>query len=159
MLIGEMRDLETVESALKIAETGHLTFGTLHTNSTSQTINRIIDIFPAGQQGQIRTQLSLVLEGIVCQALLPKIGGGRVAAREILLTIPAVSNLIREGKTFQIPSVMQTSKGMGMVTMNDALLTLVKDRIIEPREAWTKATDKTGLSGMLKNAGLPTQFS
>jgi len=93
VLIGEMRDLETVESALKIAETGHLTFGTLHTNSAMQTINRIIDIFPSGQQGQIRTQLSLVLEGIVCQTLLPKIGGGRVVALEIMIPTPAIRNL------------------------------------------------------------------
>src|SRR5881409_2220907 len=96
VLIGEMRDLETVEAALKIAETGHLTFGTLHTNSAAQTINRIIDIFPACQQSQIRTQLSLVLEGIVCQALLPKIGGGRVVSLEIMIPTPAIRNLIRE---------------------------------------------------------------
>src|SRR6476660_4814191 len=94
VLIGEMRDLETIESALKIAETGHLTFGTLHTNSAAQTINRIIDIFPANQQSQIRTQLSLVLEGIVCQALLPKLGGGRCAALEIMVPTPAIRNLI-----------------------------------------------------------------
>jgi twitching motility protein PilT len=110
VLIGEMRDLETVESALRIAETGHLTFGTLHTNSASQTINRIIDIFPSGQQGQIRTQLSLVLEGIVCQALLPKIGGGRVAALEIMIPTPGIRNLIREDKVHQIYSAMQTGQ-------------------------------------------------
>ena len=110
VLIGEMRDLETVESALKIAETGHLTFGTLHTNSAMQTINRIIDIFPAGQQGQIRTQLSLVLEGIVCQTLLPKIGGGRVVALEIMIPTPAIRNLIREDKIHQIYSAMQTGQ-------------------------------------------------
>src|SRR5213079_1741989 len=99
VLIGEMRDLETVEAALKIAETGHLTFGTLHTNSAAQTINRIIDIFPSGQQAQIRTQLSLVLEGIVCQALLPKADGkGRVCSLEILVPTPAIRNLIRDDK-------------------------------------------------------------
>jgi len=99
------------------------------------------------------------LKGVISQVLCRKIGGGRVAALEVMLVNNAVTSLIREGKTFQIPSVMQTSKGMGMVTMNDALLTLVKDKRIEPREAWTKATDKTGLVGMFKNAGLPTQFS
>ena len=119
VLIGEMRDLETVEAALRIAETGHLTFGTLHTNSAAQTINRIIDIFPANQQSQIRTQLSLVLEGIVCQALLPKIGGGRVVALEIMVPTPAIRNLIREDKVHQIYSSMQTGQEkVGMQTMN-----------------------------------------
>src|SRR6187200_1766782 len=110
VLIGEMRDLETVEAALRIAETGHLTFGTLHTNSAAQTINRIIDVFPAHQQSQIRTQLSLVLEGIVCQALLPKIGGGRVCSLEIMLPTPGIRNLIREDKVHQIYSSMQTGQ-------------------------------------------------
>ena len=117
VLIGEMRDLETIEAALRIAETGHLTFGTLHTNSASQTINRIIDVFPAHQQGQIRTQLSLVLEGIVCQALLPKIGGGRVVSLEIMVPTPAIRNLIREDKVHQIYSAMQTGQEkVGMQT-------------------------------------------
>src|SRR5262247_3914938 len=125
VLIGEMRDLEPVEAALKIAETGHLTFGTLHTNSAAQTINRIIDIFPSGQQGQIRTQLSLVLEGIVCQTLLPKIGGGRVVALEIMIPTPAIRNLIREDKVHQIYSAMQTGQEkVGMQTMNQCLATL-----------------------------------
>ncbi|MGH9348174.1 MAG: type IV pilus twitching motility protein PilT [Vicinamibacterales bacterium] len=125
VLIGEMRDLETVEAALKIAETGHLTFGTLHTNSAAQTINRIIDIFPANQQSQIRTQLSLVLEGIVCQALLPKIGGGRVVALEIMIPTPAIRNLVREDKIHQIYSAMQTGQEkVGMQTMNQSLATL-----------------------------------
>src|ERR687898_391099 len=131
VLIGEMRDLETVESALKIAETGHLTFGTLHTNSTAQTINRIIDIFPANQQGQIRTQLSLVLEGIVCQALLPKIGGGRVVALEIMIPTPAIRNLIREDKVHQIYSAMQTGQEkVGMQTANQSLATLYQKKQI-----------------------------
>jgi twitching motility protein PilT len=125
VLIGEMRDLETVEAALKIAETGHLTFGTLHTNSAMQTINRIIDIFPSGQQGQIRTQLSLVLEGIVCQTLLPKIGGGRVVALEIMVPTPAIRNLIREDKVHQIYSAMQTGQEkVGMQTANQSLASL-----------------------------------
>jgi twitching motility protein PilT len=125
VLIGEMRDLETIESALRIAETGHLTFGTLHTNSASQTINRIIDVFPAHQQGQIRTQLSLVLEGIVCQALLPKIGGGRVVSLEIMVPTPAIRNLIREDKVHQIYSAMQTGQEkVGMQTNNQSLVSL-----------------------------------
>src|SRR6195256_2939250 len=125
VLIGEMRDLETVEAALKIAETGHLTFGTLHTNSAAQTINRIIDVFPANQQAQIRTQLSLVLEGIVCQALLPKIGGGRVCSLEIMIPTPAIRNLIREDKVHQIYSAMQTGQEkLGMQTANQSLASL-----------------------------------
>jgi twitching motility protein PilT len=125
VLIGEMRDLETIESALRIAETGHLTFATLHTNSAAQTINRIIDVFPAHQQGQIRTQLSLVLEGIVCQALLPKVNGGRVVSLEILVPTPAIRNLIREDKIHQIYSAMQTGQEkVGMQTANQSLATL-----------------------------------
>jgi twitching motility protein PilT len=126
VLIGEMRDLETVEAALKIAETGHLTFGTLHTNSAAQTINRIIDIFPAGQQAQIRTQLSLVLEGIVCQALLPKADGkGRVCSLEILVPTPAIRNLIRDDKVHQIYGSMQSGQEKyGMQTANQSLATL-----------------------------------
>jgi len=131
VLIGEMRDLETVEAALRIAETGHLTFGTLHTNSASQTINRIIDIFPAHQQSQIRTQLSLVLEGIVCQALLPKIGGGRVVALEIMVPTAGIRNLVREDKVHQIYSAMQTGQEkMGMQTMNQSLATLYQRKQI-----------------------------
>src|SRR3954465_11625172 len=129
VLIGEMRDLETIESALRIAETGHLTFATLHTNSAAQTINRIIDVFPAHQQGQIRTQLSLVLEGIVCQALLPKIGGGRVVALEILVPTPAIRNLIREDKIHQIYSSMQAGQEkLGTQTFNQSLATLYMTR-------------------------------
>ena len=125
VLIGEMRDLETIEAALRIAETGHLTFATLHTNSAAQTINRIIDVFPAHQQGQIRTQLSLVLEGIVCQALLPKVGGGRVVSLEILMPTVAVRNLIREDKIHQIYSAMQTGQEKaGMQTANQSLASL-----------------------------------
>jgi twitching motility protein PilT len=125
VLIGEMRDLETIESALRIAETGHLTLATLHTNSAAQTINRIIDVFPAHQQGQIRTQLSLVLEGIVCQALLPKVGGGRVVSLEIMVPTPAIRNLIREDKIHQIYSAMQTGQEkVGMQTGNQSLASL-----------------------------------
>src|SRR5690242_18008315 len=132
VLIGEMRDLETVESALRIAETGHLTFGTLHTNSAAQTINRIIDIFPAGQQAQIRTQLSLVLEGIVTQALLPRADGrGRVCAMEILVPTPAIRNLIRDDKVHQIYGAMQTGQEKaGMQTMNQSLADLYRKKSI-----------------------------
>ena len=126
VFIGELRDLETVESALRVAETGHLTFGTLHTNSASQSINRIVDVFPAHQQSQIRTQLSMVLEGIVCQSLLPRKGGqGRVVALEILIPTAAVRNLIREDKIHQIYSAMQTGQEKaGMQTFNQSLATL-----------------------------------
>src|SRR5213082_2800851 len=126
VLIGEMRDLETIEAALRIAETGHLTFGTLHTNSASSTINRVIDVFPSHQQSQIRAQLSLVLEGILCQALLPKVGGnGRVMAMEVLIPNAAIRNLIREDKIHQIYSSMQSGQEkFGMQTFNQALATL-----------------------------------
>ena len=150
VLIGEMRDLETVESALKIAETGHLTFGTLHTNSAAQTINRIIDIFPANQQSQIRTQLSLVLEGIVCQALLPKISGGRCAALEILIPTPAIRNLIREDKIHQIYSSMQTGQEKyGMQTMNQSLATLHQRRLVELETAMNASSNRDELQEMI----------
>ena len=150
VLIGEMRDLETVESALKIAETGHLTFGTLHTNSASQTINRIIDIFPANQQGQIRTQLSLVLEGIVCQALLPKIGGGRVVALEIMIPTPAIRNLIREDKIHQIYSSMQTGQEkVGMQTMNQSIATLYQRKQISLEVAMSASSNRDELQDLI----------
>jgi twitching motility protein PilT len=151
VLVGEMRDLETVESALKIAETGHLTFGTLHTNSTSQTINRIIDIFPANQQAQIRTQLSLVLEGICCQALLPKIGGGRVASLEIMIPTPGIRNLIREDKVHQIYSAMQTGQEkMGMQTMNQSLATLYQRKLITLDTALMASSHRDELQDLIK---------
>ena len=150
VLIGEMRDLETVESALRIAETGHLTFGTLHTNSTAQTISRIIDIFPANQQGQIRTQLSLVLEGIVCQALLPKIGGGRIVALEIMLPTPAIRNLIREDKIHQIYSSMQTGQEkLGMQTMNQSLATLYQKKQVTLEVALSASSNKEELQDLI----------
>ena len=132
VLIGELRDLETIESALRIAETGHLTFATAHTNSAYQTINRLIDVFPDSQQAQIRTQLSLVLEGIMCQTLLPKLNGsGRVVATEVMIPTPAIRNLIREDKIHQLYSVMQSGQEkLGMQTMNQSLATLVKQRRI-----------------------------
>src|SRR5213594_2253867 len=151
VLIGEMRDLETVESALKIAETGHLTFGTLHTNSAAQTINRIIDIFPAGQQSQIRTQLSLVLEGIVCQALLPRADGkGRVCSLEILVPTPAIRALIRDDKIHQIYGAMQTGQEkMGMQTANQSLASLHQKRLITLEMAMTASSNKDELQDMI----------
>ena len=151
VLIGEMRDLETVESALRIAETGHLTLATLHTNSAAQTINRIIDIFPSHQQGQIRTQLSLVLEGIVCQSLLPKSNGaGRVVALEIMVPTPAIRNLIREDKIHQIYSSMQSGQEkVGMQTFNQALATLYLGRQITMETALSASSHKEELVEMI----------
>jgi twitching motility protein PilT len=151
VLIGEMRDLETVEAALKIAETGHLTFGTLHTNSAAQTINRIIDIFPANQQSQIRTQLSLVLEGIVCQALLPKADGkGRVVSLEILVPTPAIRNLIRDDKIHQIYGAMQTGQEkLGMQTANQSLASLHMKRLITLETALGASSNRDELQEMI----------
>jgi twitching motility protein PilT len=150
VLVGEMRDLETVSIAIETAETGHLVFGTLHTTTAPSTIDRIIDQFSADRQGQIRVMLSESLKGVVSQTLCKKIGGGRVAAKEILLTNSAVSNLIREGKVFQIPSIMQTQRKSGMVTMNDCLIDLVDQKLVEPKEAYMKSVDKGGFAGLLK---------
>src|SRR5688500_12861769 len=159
ILVGELRDLETVSIAIETAETGHLVFGTLHTTTAAGTIDRIIDQFPADRQAQIRVMLAESLKGVISQTLCKKIGGGRVAAREVLLSITAVTNLIREGKTFQIPTVMQTSKRLGMVTLNDALLELVDGGLIEPAEGYAKAVDKTMFLGALKARGLSTAFA
>jgi twitching motility protein PilT len=150
VLVGEMRDLETVSIAIETAETGHLVFGTLHTSTAASTIDRIIDQFPPDRQAQVRVMLSESLRGVIAQTLCKKIGGGRVAAREVLLSIPAVSNLIREGKTFQIPSVMQTNRRTGMVTLNDALMELVDSKQVEPKEAYMKAVEKAGFAAALK---------
>jgi twitching motility protein PilT len=151
VLIGEMRDLETVEAALKIAETGHLTFGTLHTNSAAQTINRIIDVFPAGQQAQIRTQLSLVLEGIVCQALLPRADGkGRVCSLEIMVPTPAIRNLIRDDKVHQIYGSMQAGQDkLGMQTANQSLASLYMKRQITLEIALGASSNKDELQDMI----------
>jgi twitching motility protein PilT len=151
VLVGEMRDLETISIAIETAETGHLVFGTLHTTTAQSTIDRIIDQFPPDQQQQIRVMLSESLKGVVAQVLCKKIGGGRIAALEILLINNAVSSLIRDAKTFQIPSVMQTSKGLGMRTMNDSLLELVQNKLVTPEDAFIKAVDKAGLTMMYKN--------
>jgi twitching motility protein PilT len=151
VLIGEMRDLETVESALRIAETGHLTFATLHTNSAAQTISRIIDIFPSHQQSQVRTQLSLVLEGVVCQALLPKASGqGRAMVLEILIPTPAIRNLIREDKIHQLYAAMQTGQEkIGSQTFNQALATAYLTRQITLETALAASSMKEELSEMI----------
>jgi twitching motility protein PilT len=153
VLVGEMRDLETIESALRIAETGHLTFATLHTNSAASTINRIIDVFPSNQQAQIRAQLSLVLEGIMCQALLPKANGqGRVAALEILVPNAAIRNLIREDKIHQIYSMMQTGQEKyGMQTFNQALATLYHKRLISLELAMQRSSNTDELRDLIEH--------
>jgi twitching motility protein PilT len=160
VLIGEMRDLETVESALRIAETGHLTFGTLHTNSAAQTINRIIDVFPPHQQSQIRAQLSLVLEGIMCQALLPRANGqGRTLAMEILIPNSAIRNLIREDKVHQIYSAMQVGQlRFGMQTFNQSLASLVLKKQISRELALSMSSKADELEEMLKR-GVSTNAS
>jgi twitching motility protein PilT len=154
VLIGEMRDLETIESALRIAETGHLTFGTLHTNSASSTINRVIDVFPSHQQPQIRAQLSLVIEGILCQALLPKAGGqGRAMAMEVLVPTPAIRNLIREDKIHQIYSSMQSGQDKyGMQTFNQSLMTLYLQKTITIETALLRSSNPDELQEMINRA-------
>ncbi|AMW06933.1 twitching motility protein [Gemmatimonas phototrophica] len=153
ILVGELRDLETIAIALETAETGHLVFGTLHTSTAASTINRIVDQFPADRQDQIRIMLAESLKGVISQTLCKKIGGGRVAAREILLVNKAVSALIREGKTVQIPNIIQTQKKLGMETLNDALLNLVKSKTIEAEEAYVKAVEKKEMSAKLRALG------
>lgn len=148
ILVGEMRDLETIQLALTAAETGHLVFGTLHTSSAPKTVDRIIDVFPANQQAQVRAMFAESIQAIVTQTLCKKIGGGRVAALEILMGTTAVRNLIREGKIHQIPSIMQTSQGVGMQTLDSALRDLV-DRGLITRET---AMEKTGNADMFKEA-------
>jgi len=161
VLVGEMRDLETIAIAIETAETGHLVFGTLHTTTAASTVDRIIDQFPADRQEQIRMMLSESLKGVIAQTLCKKIGGGRVAAREILITTPAISNLIREAKTFQIPSMIQTSRKIGMVTLNDALIELVEKKIVDPDEAYVKSVEKASFAQALKAKGfkltIPTE--
>lgn len=162
VLVGEMRDLETIEMALRIAETGHLTFATLHTNSAYSTINRIIDVFPSGQQAQVRTQLSLVLEGILCQSLLPKASGdGRVMALEILVPNAAIRNLIREDKIHQIYSMMQTGQDkFGMQTFNQALATLHHKRLITLETAMQRSSNADELKELIeRGSGLNQSYT
>ena len=159
VLVGEMRDLETIAIAIETAETGHLVFGTLHTTTAVATVDRIIDQFPPDQQEQIRTMLADSLKGVIAQVLCKKKEGGRAAALEILLGNAALASLIREGKTFQIPSIMQTSKSQGMLTMNDSLFRLVKEGVVEAKEAWMKSHEKTGLLSQFKNNGIKVDFA
>ncbi len=161
VLVGELRDLETIEMALRVAETGHLTFATLHTNSAASTINRVIDVFPAGQQSQIRTQLSLVLEGVLCQALLPKAtGDGRVMALEILIPNPAIRNLIRDDKIHQIYSMMQTGQDkFGMQTFNQALASLYHKKQIKLDVAMQRSSNADELKDLIeRGSGLNQSY-
>ena len=159
ILVGEMRDLETISTALTAAETGHLVFATLHTQSAPQTIDRIIDVFPAEQQGQVRVQLAATLQGVVTQNLIPTADGrGRVAALEILIPDDAVRNLIRQAKIEQIYSVMQTSTSRGMLTMEQSLADLVQKRVVTPEIAFARSGRPDQLAGILERAGF-TDFS
>ncbi len=153
ILVGEMRDLETVSIAIETAETGHLVLATLHTTTAASTVDRMIDQFPGERQGQIRSMLASSLKGVIAQSLCKKIGGGRVAAFEKLMVNSAVSNLIRDGKVYQIPSIIQTGRGLGMELLNDALLRLVTDKVIAPDEAFLHAGDKGGMLTLLKGKG------
>jgi len=155
VLVGELRDLETIAIAVETAETGHLVFGTLHTTTAPSTIDRVIDQFPADRQDQIRQMLSTSLRGVIAQTLCKKIGGGRIAAYEILYATAAVANLIRESKTFQIYSVIQTNRGAGMMTLNDSLIDLVKRKLVDPKEALLHSVNKTEFVGMLTKEGFP----
>ena len=148
VLVGEMRDLETMAIAIETAETGHLVFGTLHTTTAASTVDRIIDQFPADRQAQIRIMLSESLRGVIAQTLCRKIGGGRVAALEILIVTTAISNLIREGKTFQIPSMMQVGQGArAWSALNDALMELVTKKLVAPEEALPEGGGQGRLRG------------
>jgi twitching motility protein PilT len=159
VLVGEMRDLDTVAIAIETAETGHLVFGTLHTSSAPSTVDRIIDQFPADRQGQIRVMLAESLKAVISQVLCKKVGGGRVPVLEVLIGTPSVANLIREAKIFQIPSIMQTGKKYGMCQMNESFTDLVKRKVVEPQEAYAKATDKPGLLSLFKRNGIDTSWA
>jgi len=151
LLIGEMRDLDTISTAMTAAETGHLIFATLHTNNSAQTVDRIVDVFPAHQQNQIRAQLANVLLGVVSQRLIPRIGGGRVAAMEIMIKNHAVANLIRENRSFQIDSVIETSLKDGMVSLDRSLSQLIKEGIISLEDAFAYTSNRDYLKTIIKN--------
>ncbi|PYQ23240.1 MAG: type IV pili twitching motility protein PilT, partial [Acidobacteria bacterium] len=159
VLVGEMRDLETMAIAIETAETGHLVFGTLHTSSAPSTVDRIIDQFPSDRQSQVRVMLSESLKGVISQILCKRVGGGRVPVMEVLIGTPSVANLIREGKVFQIPSIMQTGKKYGMCQMNDNFIELVKQKLVEPQEAYAKAAEKAGLLAAFKKNGIDTSWA
>jgi len=152
ILVGEMRDLETIETAITAAETGHVVFGTLHTNSAQGTVNRIIDVFPTNQQDQIRTQLSTSIIGVLAQTLVPKIGGGRVAAYELLTVTPGIANLIRENKTYRITSSIQTGAKHGMILMDESLFRHWRDGKISIEDALSKAQSPDDLAKRIANA-------
>ena len=158
ILVGEMRDLETIAIAIEMAETGHLVFGTLHTSTAPSTVDRIIDQFPADRQSQIRVMLSESLKGVIAQTLCKKIGGGRLAALEVLIADHGIANLIRESKITQIPSAMQVGKAKGNVTLNDALMEMVKSKQVEGQEAYMKAVDKQNFETMLKRENIDLAF-
>ena len=153
VLVGEMRDLETTAIALETANTGHLVFGTLHTTTAAGTVNRLIDQFPAGEQSQIRTMLSESLKAVIAQNLLKKKGGGRVAAQEVLIITRGIASMIRDGKTYQIESSMQVGGKYGMVLLNDALIKLVQNDLVEPKEAFQKCVDKEDMLKKLQGIG------
>jgi len=151
IMVGEMRDLETISLAITASETGHLVFSTLHTANAARTLDRVLDVFPVDQQGQIRVMVSESLRGIVSQQLVPRADGhGRVMALEVLVTTPAVSALIRDGKTFMLPGVMQTGKKQGMKLMDDSLMELVEQKLITPQEAYERAENKKVFLPLLK---------
>jgi twitching motility protein PilT len=152
ILVGEMRDLETIEAAISAAETGHVVFGTLHTNSASGTVDRIIDVFPSNQQDQIRTQLGSSLLGVLAQTLCPKIGGGRCAAYELLNVTSGIANLIRENKTFRIPSMIQTGAKHGMILMDDSLFNLWKAEKVTMEDALAKSQNPNDLANRIADA-------
>ncbi len=154
-LLGEMRDLETIEAGLTVAETGHLVFATLHTNSAVATINRMVSVFPGEQQERVRTLLSFVLQGVISQRLLPSLQGGRVAAMELMIMNPSIRNLIRENKIHQIPSMMQVGQEKsGMITMNQSLMSLIIKRKIDVKTAFASSPDPEQLDQLLKKAGV-----
>ena len=158
VLVGEMRDLETIQAALTVAETGHLVFATLHTNSAVETIDRIIDVFPPHQQNQVRTQLAMVLEGVFCQQLLPKVGGGRMLALEILLPNSGIRNLIREGKTHQLFAAMQMGQQhSGMVTMDQSLTKMAREKLVNPEEARRRSRNPEDFDNLMRNPGATPQ--
>jgi twitching motility protein PilT len=153
ILVGEMRDLETIEAAISAAETGHLVFGTLHTNSAAKTVDRIVDAFPANMKEMIRTQLASSLVAVISQVLCKKIGGGRVAGYEIMINTTSISAMIRENKTFRITSDIQTGGNLGMITMDAHLLSLVNRQLVTPDEALEKAQDQIGMREKLSQLG------
>lgn len=158
VLVGEMRDLETIEMALETAETGHLVLATLHTNTAATTVDRVIDQFPSGQQNQIRTMLASCLKAVIAQTLCRRMTSGRIAALEVLIVNAAAASNIRESKTHQLPSTMQVSQSIGMRMLNDALMEHVKNKIVEPAEAYSHAVDKKDFASKLKEAKISLDY-